>query len=78
MPLVEFMYLVFTRVPLVEFMYLIFTRVSDEGHRRQFGSMLCSSDFFRVLINSLSLSLSVDCDLMTVCRPDATFTLDWA
>ena len=26
-PLVEFMYLVFTRVQLVEFMYLVFTRV---------------------------------------------------
>ena len=43
-PLVEFMYLVFTRmpgessVPLVEFMYLVFTHMPGESYRRRLGS----------------------------------------
>ena len=50
-PLVEFMYLVFTRmpgesylrfedVPLVEFMYLVLTRMPGESYRRRLRSLL--------------------------------------
>ena len=40
---------------LVEFMYLVFTRVPDESYRWRLGSLLlCLSEVFRVLINSLA------------------------
>ena len=44
----------FEDVPLVEFMYLVFTRMSAEDYRRRLGSLLlylCC--VFRALINSL-------------------------
>ena len=40
-------------VPLVGFMYLLFTRMPGESHRRRLRSLLCLCDFFRALINSL-------------------------
>ena len=41
-------------VPLVEFMYLVFTRMQGESYRRQLRSLLlCFCDVFRALINSL-------------------------
>ena len=61
-PLVEFMYLVFTRmpgesyrrVPLAEFMYLVFTRMQGESYRRRLRSLLLYWHYvFRALINSL-------------------------
>ena len=44
----------FEDVPLVEFMYLVFTRMPGESYRRRLGSLLlylCC--VFRALINSL-------------------------
>ena len=58
-PLVEFMYLVFTRmpversVPLVEFMYLVFTRMPGESYGRRLRSLLYLCYIFRALVNSL-------------------------
>ena len=44
----------FEDVPLVEFMYLVFTRMPGESHRRRLRSLLlCLCDVFRALINSL-------------------------
>ena len=44
----------FEDVPLVEFMYLVFTRMPGENYRRQFRSLLlCLCCVFRALINSL-------------------------
>ena len=43
----------FEDVPLVEFMYLIFTRMPGESYRRRLRSLLCLCDDSRVLINSL-------------------------
>ena len=45
-----------TRVcTLVEFMYLVFTRMPGERYRRRLGSLLlCLCDFFPALINSLA------------------------
>ena len=41
-------------VPLVEFMYLVFTRIPGESYRRWLRSLLlCVCDVFRALINSL-------------------------
>ena len=41
-------------VPLVEFMYLVFTRMPSESCRRRLGSLLLYLfDVFRALINSL-------------------------
>ena len=41
-------------VPLVEFMYLAFTRMPNESYRRRLRSLLlCLCDVFRALINSL-------------------------
>ena len=43
----------FEDVPLVEFMYLVFTRMPGESYRRRLGSLLlCVCDVFRALINS--------------------------
>ena len=40
-------------VPLVEFIYLLFTRMPDESYRRRLRSLLlCLCDFFRALSNS--------------------------
>jgi len=40
-------------VPLVEFMYLVFTRMPGESYRGQLRSLLlCLFDVFRVLMNS--------------------------
>ena len=48
----ETMYL--ENVPLVEFIYLVFTRMPGESYRRRLGSLLlCLCDVFRVLIGSL-------------------------
>ena len=44
-------------VPLVEFMYLVFTRMTineSYGRRRLGSSLLCLCDVFRALINSLA------------------------
>ena len=40
-------------VPLVEFMYLVFTRKQRKNYRRRLLSLLCLCDAFRELINSL-------------------------
>ena len=41
-------------VPLVEFMYLVFTHMPGESYSRQLGSLsLCLCDVSGVLINSL-------------------------
>ena len=42
-------------VPLVEFMYLVFTRVPGESDHRRLGwsLLLCLCDVFRALINFL-------------------------
>ena len=41
-------------VLLVEYMYLVFTRMPGESYRRRLGSLLlCFCDVFRALINSL-------------------------
>ena len=60
-PLVEFMYPVFTRmpgesyhVPLVQFMHFVFTRMPGESYRKRHRSLLlCLCCVFRALINSL-------------------------
>ena len=45
-------------VPLVEFMYLVFTRMPDESYRRQLRSLLLYLCYvIRALINSLVLIL---------------------
>ena len=42
-----------TDVPLVEFMYLVFTRMPGESYHRHLGSLLlCLCDVFQVLTNS--------------------------
>ena len=61
--LVEFMYLVFTRmpgetVPLAEFMYLVFTRMPGESYRRRLRSLSYLCHVFRALINSRVLILN--------------------
>ena len=44
----------FEDVPLVEFMYIVFTRMPGESYRRRLRSLLlCLRDVFRTLINSL-------------------------
>ena len=43
----------FEDVTLVEFMYLVFTRIPVESYRRRLGSLLGLCDVFRALINSL-------------------------
>ena len=43
----------FEDVPLVEFMYLVFTRMPAESYRRRLRSMLYLCYLFRALINSL-------------------------
>ena len=43
----------FEAVPLVEFMYLVFTRMQSESYRRRLRSLLYLCCIFRVLINSL-------------------------
>ena len=40
-------------LPLLEFMYLVFTRMPGESSRRRIGSLLYLCDVFRALINSL-------------------------
>ena len=41
-------------VPVVEYMYLVFTRMPGESYRRRLRSLLlCLCDVFRALINSL-------------------------
>ena len=49
--LIFFFFFKFEDVLLVEFMYLVFTRILGETRQRQLGS-LCLCDSFRVLINS--------------------------
>ena len=40
-------------MPLLEFMYLVFTHMPGESYRRSLLSLLlCLSDVFRALINS--------------------------
>ena len=41
-------------VPLVEFIYLVFTRMQDESYKRRLGSLLlCLCDVFQALIDAL-------------------------
>jgi len=52
----EFIYIYFflKDVALVEFMYLVFTRMPGESYRGRLGSLLlCLCYVFQVLINSL-------------------------
>ena len=44
--------------PLVECMYLAFTRMSGESYRRRLGSLLCLCDDFPGLINSFVCCLN--------------------
>ena len=45
-------------VPLVEFMYLVFTRMPGESYRRRVGTLfLCLCDVFRALMTPLVLIL---------------------
>ena len=61
-------------VPLVEFMYLVCTRMPGESYRRQLGFLLLYLCYvFRALINSLDLdteglnaALSVESNIMWV------------
>ena len=47
-------------VPLVEFVYLVFTRMPCESYRRQLRSLLlCLCDIFRTLITSLVCCLDL-------------------
>ena len=50
-------------VPVVQFMYLVFTRMPGESYRRPLRSWLCLRDVFRALINSLVCwkSMSLTC-----------------
>ena len=51
--------------PLVEFMYLVFTRMLVESYRRRLRSLsMCLCDVFRALINSL---VHCFCDDSYVC-----------
>ena len=44
----------FEHVPLVEFMYFVFTRMQDESYWRRLRSLLlCLCGIFEMLINSL-------------------------
>ena len=46
--------ILFEDVLVVEFMYLVFTRMPGMSYRRRLGSLLlCLYDVFRALINSL-------------------------
>ena len=48
--------ILFEDIPVGEFMYLVFTRMPGESYRRRLRSLLlCLSDVFRELINSLVL-----------------------
>ena len=48
-------------VPLVEFMYLVFTRMPGENYRRQLRSLLMYLCYvFRALINSLCVVFYLD------------------
>ena len=38
--------------PLVEFLYLVFTRMPGDSYRRRLRSLLCLCDVFGALINS--------------------------
>ena len=60
-------------VPVVEFIYLVFTRMPGEGYRRRFGSLLLSTcDVIRALINSLCfLALCVVVVIVMVIQPQA-------
>ena len=40
-------------VPLVQFTYVVFTRMPGESYRSPLRSWLCLRDVFRALINSL-------------------------
>ena len=52
-------------VPVVELMYLVFTRMPGESYRRPLGSfLLCLCDVFRALINSLVCLLLLTCFIM--------------
>ena len=47
-------------IPLVEFMYLVFTHMAGESYCRRLKSLLlCLCDVFLALINSLVLVLTV-------------------
>ena len=52
----SFFVFVFFDVPLVEFLYLVFTRKPGESYCRQLTSfLLCSCDVFRAPVDSLCL-----------------------
>ena len=54
--------LVFEDIPLVKFMYPVFTRIPDESyHWRLRSLLLCLCDVFQVLINSLVCWFSCEC-----------------
>ena len=51
----RYIFVVFNDVPLVEFMYLVFTGMPGEGYHRQLRSLLlCLCDVFQLLMNSLA------------------------
>ena len=50
----KMIYQLHQNLPLVEFMYLAFTRMPGESYHRQPRSLLCFCDSFRALINSFA------------------------
>ena len=69
--------LYFEDVPMVEFMYFVFTRMPGKGYRRRPRFLLCLCDVFRALINSLvcclytrALGLVSDCVRKTPASSD--------
>ena len=59
---------IFEDVPLVEFMYLVLTRMPGESYRRRLRSLLlCLCDVFQTLINSLVCCFDTDCNAVVAC-----------
>ena len=48
-----YIYIPLVHVPLVEFMYLVFTRMPGGSYRRRLRSLFCLCDVFRAPVNSL-------------------------
>ena len=61
-------------VPLVEFMYLVFTRMAGERCRRRLGSLLYLCWVFRALINSLVCCFWV---IIVHMQTDISFSYSW-
>ena len=65
-------------VPLVEFMYLVFTRMPGESHRRWRRSLLlCLYDVSRALINSFVFWFILNVFVVVVFLPPSVLVLVW-